>query len=76
MSDAHINLILIAAFSAAWFGLGYWTSWIIARNSWRDEMIRRKHASYNWMTGKWQWGFTPATMKDLVPVEGIEKKQK
>ncbi len=54
-----------------WFVLA-WGGWVIGflcgkyieRNYWRDEMIRRKHASYNWMTGKWQWGIAQPSHLD------------
>jgi len=32
------------------------TSFIVTRNQWRDEMIKRGVARYNWQTGKWEWG--------------------
>ena len=28
-------------------------------NKWRDEMIKRGVARYNWTTGKWEWGEPP-----------------
>jgi hypothetical protein len=32
---------------------------IVTRNRWRDEMIKRGIARYNWQTGKWEWGEPP-----------------
>jgi hypothetical protein len=41
------------------FGCGYLTAFIVTRNQWRDEMIKRGVARYNWQTGKWEWGEPP-----------------
>ena len=41
------------------FGCGYLTAYIVSRNRWRDEMIKRGVARYNWQTGKWEWGEPP-----------------
>jgi hypothetical protein len=35
------------------------TAFIVTRNRWRDEMIQRGVARYNWQTGKWEWGEPP-----------------
>jgi hypothetical protein len=45
--------------SARCFGCGYLTAVIMTRNQWRDEMIKRGVARYNWQTGKWEWGEPP-----------------
>ena len=42
------------------FGCGYLTAFIVTRNQWRDEMIKRGVARYNWQTGKWEWGEPPS----------------
>jgi hypothetical protein len=49
----------MAGFGALCFGCGYLTAFIVTRNRWRDEMIKRGHARYNWHTGKWEWGEPP-----------------
>ena len=41
------------------FGCGYLIAFIVLRNQWRDEMIKRGVARYNWKTGKWEWGEPP-----------------
>jgi RNA polymerase sigma-70 factor (ECF subfamily) len=41
------------------FGCGYLTAFMVTRNHWRDEMIKRGVARYNWTTGKWEWGEPP-----------------
>jgi hypothetical protein len=47
-------------FGAFCFGCGYLTAFIVTRNQWRDEMIKRGVARYNWQTGKWEWGEPPS----------------
>jgi hypothetical protein len=37
-----LQLIIIVAFGALCFGCGYLTSFIVTRNKWRDEMIKRR----------------------------------
>ena len=51
--------MIVAGFSAICFGCGYLIAFILVRNQWRDEMIRRGVARYNWKTGKWEWGESP-----------------
>jgi hypothetical protein len=31
----------------------------VTRNKWRDEMIERRIARFDWRTGKWEWGAPP-----------------
>jgi hypothetical protein len=40
--------------------LRHLTAFILTRNHWRDEMIKRGVAHYNWTTGKWEWGEPPS----------------
>jgi hypothetical protein len=54
-----LQFIIVAAFGALCFGGGYLTAFIVTRNHWRDEMIKRGVARYNWQTGKWEWGEPP-----------------
>jgi len=49
----------VVAFGGLCFGCGYLVSFIVTRNKWRDEMIKRGVARYNWQTGKWEWGEPP-----------------
>jgi hypothetical protein len=48
-----------SAVGAFCFGCGYLTAFIVTRNRWRDEMIKRGVARYNWQTGTWEWGEPP-----------------
>ena len=54
-----MQFIIVIAFGALCFGCGYLTAFIVTRNKWRDEMIKRDVARYNWHTGKWEWGEPP-----------------
>jgi hypothetical protein len=56
MSQLLLQVIMVVAFGAFCFGCGYLTAFIVTRNQWRDEMIKRGVARYNWTTGKWEWG--------------------
>jgi hypothetical protein len=38
-------------------------AFIVTRNRWRDEMIKRGVARYNWQSGKWEWGEPPKESK-------------
>lgn len=58
MSDPF-QLVIVAGFRALRFGCGYLIAFIVTRNRWRDEMIERGVARYNWRTGKWEWGEPP-----------------
>src|SRR5262252_1908901 len=53
------QFIIVAAFAVFCFGFGYLTAFIVTRNKWRDEMIERRIARYDWHTGKWEWGEPP-----------------
>ena len=55
-----LQVLIVAAFGALCFGCGYLTAFFVARNRWRDEMIKRGVARYNWQTGKWEWGEPPS----------------
>ena len=46
--------IIVVTFGALCSGCGYLTAFIVTRNKWRDEMIKRGVARYNWQTGKWE----------------------
>jgi hypothetical protein len=53
------QVLIAVAFGAVCFGCGYLTGFIVTRNRWRDEMIKRGIARYNWQTGRWEWGEPP-----------------
>jgi len=59
MSQLLLQALIVVAFSAFCFGCGYLTAFIVTRNKWRDEMIERRIARYDWHTGKWEWGEPP-----------------
>jgi hypothetical protein len=40
-------------------GGGYLTAFIVTRNKYRDEMIKRCVARYSSQTGKWEWDEPP-----------------
>jgi hypothetical protein len=53
------QFMIVGGFGAICFGCGYLIAFIVVRNQWRDEMIKRGVARYNWRTGKWEWGEPP-----------------
>jgi hypothetical protein len=59
----QLQLIIVIAFGGLCFGCGYLAGFIVTRNHWRDEMIKRSVARYNWQTGKWEWGEPPKKSK-------------
>jgi hypothetical protein len=59
MNQLLLQVVIVVTFVALCFGCGYLTAFIVTRNQWRDEMIKRGHARYNWQTGKWEWGEPP-----------------
>ena len=54
-----LQMIIVIAFGGLCFGCSYLTAFIVTRNKWRDEMIKRGVARYNWQSGKWEWGEPP-----------------
>jgi hypothetical protein len=59
----QLQFIIVIAFGGLCFGCGCLTAFIVTRNKWRDEMIRRGVARYNSQTGKWEWGELPKKPK-------------
>jgi hypothetical protein len=49
MSQLLLQVVIVVAFGAFCFGCGYLTAFIVTRNQWRDEMIKRVSAA---TTGK------------------------
>ena len=47
MSGLLLQVLIVVAFGAFCFGCGYLTAFIVTRNHWRDEMIKRGVARYN-----------------------------
>jgi hypothetical protein len=60
-----LQVLILVAFGAFCFGCGYLTAFIVTRNRWRDEMIKRGVARYNWQTGKWEWGEPPKDFEHM-----------
>jgi hypothetical protein len=63
VSELLRSIIVVLAFGGLCFGFGYLTAFVVTRNKWRDEMIKRGVARYNWQTGKWEWGDPPKKPK-------------
>ena len=59
MSELSLQVVIVVAFGAFFFGCGYLTAFIVTRNLFRNEMIRRGGAHYDSQTGKWEWGELP-----------------
>ena len=60
MSELLLQVVIVVTFGAFSFGCGYLTAFIVTRNKWRDEMIKRGVARYDWKNGKWGWGEPPS----------------
>jgi hypothetical protein len=58
-ATALSELLQFIMFGALCLGCAYLTTFIVTRNRWRDEMIKRGVARYDWQTGKWEWGEPP-----------------
>ena len=41
MSQLGLQIIIVVAFGVLCFGSGYLTAFFVARNQWRDEIIKR-----------------------------------
>ena len=63
MRELLLQFGIVVAFGAFCFGCGYFIAFIVTRNKWRDEMIKRGVARYNSQTGKWEWGEPPKEPK-------------
>jgi hypothetical protein len=59
MSELILQFVIVVALGGLCFSCGYLVAFIVTRNKWRDEMIRRGVARYNSQTGKWEWGELP-----------------
>ena len=63
MSQLLLQVGIVVVFGAVCFGCGYGIAFIVERNRWRDEMIKRGVARYNWQTGKWEWEEPPKELR-------------
>jgi hypothetical protein len=61
----RLQFIIFMAFGAFCFASGVLAAFIVTRNKWRDEMIKRGVARYNSRTGKWEWGGTAERTRDV-----------
>jgi hypothetical protein len=59
MREQLVQFGVVFAFGALFFGCGCLTAFIVTRNRFRKEMIKRGAARYNEQTGKWEWGEPP-----------------
>ena len=59
MSELLLPVAMVMALGAFFFGCGYLTAFIVMRNRFRNEMIKRGGAHYNQRAGKWEWGEPP-----------------
>jgi hypothetical protein len=58
-----LQFVIVLALGGLCFGCGYLVAFIVTRNEYRDEMIKRGLARYNSQTGKWEWGELPKKPK-------------
>jgi len=59
MRELLLQFGIVFAFGVFFFGCGCFTAFIVTRNRFRKEMIRRGAARYDEQTGKWEWGEPP-----------------
>jgi hypothetical protein len=59
MRDQLLQFGLMVAFGALCFGCGCLIAFIVTRNQFRREMIKRRGGHYDWQTGEWKWGEPP-----------------
>jgi hypothetical protein len=55
MNEQLLQFGIVVAFGMVCFAFGFGAAVILMRNRWRDKMIERGNARYNWRTGKWEW---------------------
>ena len=63
MNQLLLQVAIVMAFGAFFFGCGYLIAFIVTRNRFRKEMIKRGVARYNSQTGKWELGEPPKEEK-------------
>ena len=51
MNQLALQVLIVMAFGALCFGCGYLTAFIVTRNKWRDETMRRGGILADWQTG-------------------------
>jgi len=65
MSPLLLQIVIVVAFGAFCFGCGYLAAFILTRNHWRDEMIKRGVARCTWQSGKWELGGAAERRKEI-----------
>lgn len=65
------QFIIVAGFGAICFGCGYLIALILVRNQWREEVIKRDVARYNWRTGRWEWASRQKTNTKMNEARGL-----
>jgi hypothetical protein len=60
MNQLLLQVAIVVAFGAFCFGCGYLTAFIVTRNRFRNEMVKRHVGHYDWQTGKFELGEPPS----------------
>jgi hypothetical protein len=60
MGEQLMQFGVMGAFGALCFGCGYLVAFIVTRNRFRNEAVKRGVGHYNWQTGKFESGEPPA----------------
>jgi hypothetical protein len=55
-----LQVIIVIAFGALCFGCGYLAAFIVTRNRFRNETVKRGVGHYDWQTGKFELGEPPS----------------
>jgi len=69
MREQLLQFGVVGAFGALCFGCGYLIAFIVTRNGFRHEMIKRRRGHYDWQTGKFEWREPPKKEESRYPVE-------
>jgi hypothetical protein len=64
MSELLLQVIIVVAFGAFLFGCGYLTTFIVTRNLFRNQVIKRGVARYDSQTGKYPRRFSVSKQSD------------
>jgi len=63
MRELILQFGIVVAFGVLCVGCGYLIAFIVTRNRFRNEMIKRGVARYDEQTGKWEWGEPPGKIQ-------------
>ena len=75
MSDLLLPVAIVMVLGLFFFGCGYLAAFIVTRNRFRNEMIKRGRAHYNPQTGKFEWGEPPKNKRIEVSGRALNNKQ-